>query len=187
MSKTCLQLNATYEPLRMVKFSKAIRLVLEGKAEVIEGDDNRLVHSERLSIPKPTVIRLKNFVHVPRNLRKMVSNTFLFARDNYTCGYCSRTDKELRKTEFLNRDHIIPQSQGGPNTWLNCVTACSTCNNKKDNRTPREAGMKLRIVPTEPHFVHLKWTVRTLTEAQMKYIARFYGDEMVVQLKRLLR
>jgi 5-methylcytosine-specific restriction endonuclease McrA len=185
--KTCLALNATYEPLHMVRMNQAVRFVLEGKAEVEEQDESKVVRSEKITMPKPTVIRLKNFVHVPRNLRSTVTNTFLFARDNYTCAYCGRTDKELRKDEFLNRDHIIPQSKGGPNTWLNCITACSPCNNKKDNRTPQEARMKLRFQPVEPHFVHLKWCVRKLTPMQLKYIARFYGEDTVRQLERLVR
>lgn len=185
--RTCLALNASYEPLHMVDTPKAIRFVLDGKAEIVEQHDSAAVRSEKVTMPKPVVIRLKNFVHVPRRLRQQVTNTFLFARDDYTCAYCGRTDKELRKREFLNRDHVIPQSQDGPDSWTNVVTSCSTCNNKKDNRTPDEAGMKLRFQPTEPHFVHLKWSVRKLTPMQMKYIAMFYGDDVVRQLARLVR
>lgn len=183
--KGCLALNATYEPMHLLSVNRAVRFVLEGKAEVEEHDEDRLVRSEKTTMPKPTVIRLKNFVHVPRNMRKQVTNTFLFARDDYTCAYCGRTEKELGKREFLNRDHILPQAQGGPNTWLNVITACSACNTKKDNRTPAQAGMRLRFPAVEPHFVHLKWSVRKLTPTQMKYIERFFGTETVAQLRRI--
>ena len=40
-------------------------------------------------------------------------------------------------------DHLLPQSRGGTNTWLNTVAACTRCNNLKANRTPPEAGMRL--------------------------------------------
>ena len=79
----CLALNASFEPLTMVPMRRALRLVLDGKAEIVEADEERLVHSERLTLPRPVVIRLVKFIHVPRRFRRQVTNTFLFARDNY--------------------------------------------------------------------------------------------------------
>ncbi|MEO8620027.1 MAG: HNH endonuclease [bacterium] len=187
MSRTCLALNASYEPMHMLDVNRAARLLLDGRAELVERHESLLVRSEKVQMPRPVVIRLKNYVHVPRNLRKQVTNTLLFARDDYTCSYCLRTDKQLRRNEFLNRDHVLPLSRGGKNDWNNVATACSSCNTKKDDRTPREAGMTLHITPMEPHFVHLKWTVRNLTGMQTKYVEMFYGSEMLSQVKRLLR
>jgi 5-methylcytosine-specific restriction endonuclease McrA len=77
----CLALNASFEPLTMVPMRRALRLVLDGKAEIIEADSGRFVHSERLTLPRPAVIRLVRFIHVPRRFRRQVTNTFLFARD----------------------------------------------------------------------------------------------------------
>lgn len=184
LSRGCLTLNASFEPLTVVPAKRAIRLILDGKAEVVEADDRRMIRSESAEIPYPVVIRLVSYVHVPRRFRRHVTNTFLFARDHYTCAYCGRHRRELRNREFLTRDHVFPRSRGGEDSWANCVTSCSSCNCKKDNRTPEEAGMTLRIVPSEPHFVKLAWAVRRLTPLQRKYIARFYGDEVLDLIER---
>ncbi|HEX4600610.1 MAG TPA: HNH endonuclease, partial [Gemmatimonadales bacterium] len=66
----------------MVPVRRALRLVIDHKAEIVEAD-GPVMRSERLAIPRPAVIRLVKFVHVPRRFRRQVTNTFLFARDNY--------------------------------------------------------------------------------------------------------
>jgi len=111
----CLALNASFEPLTMVPVRRALRLVIEGKAEIVESDAGDVVRSERLTLPKPAIIRLVKFVHVPRRFRRQVTNTFLFARDSYRCQYCHRGQGELRHRECLTRDHLIPLSRGGDN------------------------------------------------------------------------
>src|SRR3954451_18543780 len=84
----CLALNASYEPLTMVPMRRALRLVIDGKAEIVEAEPARPVQSAQLTLPRPAVIRLRKFVHVPRRFRRQVTNTFLFARDHYRCQYC---------------------------------------------------------------------------------------------------
>ena len=113
----CLALNASFEPLTMVPVRRALRLVIDGKAEVVEAEGTP-VHSERLAVPRPAVIRLVRFVHVPRRFRRQVTNTFLFARDNYRCQFCGRSQQELRQRECLTRDHLVPLSRGGTNGWI---------------------------------------------------------------------
>lgn len=174
---SCLALNASFEPLTIVPVRRAIRLVIDGKAEILEKDDGRSYHSERCTVPAPTVIRLVRYVHVPHRFRRQVTNTFLFARDDYTCMYCGRHKSELRGRQFLTRDHIVPTCRGGENTWNNVVTSCSPCNNRKGGRLPKEAGMTLLTVPREPNYVHLVWVVRRVTTTQEKYIRMFYGDD----------
>ena len=173
----CLALNASFEPLTMVPVRRALRLVIEGKAEIVEADGNDVVRSERLALPKPAIIRLVRFVHVPRRFRRQVTNTFLFARDGYRCQFCHRGQGELRHRECLTRDHLVPLSRGGDNEWTNVVTACSSCNTRKGNHLPEECGMHPLVAPHEPHFVHLSWAVRRLSHQQAKYIKLFYGDE----------
>jgi 5-methylcytosine-specific restriction endonuclease McrA len=178
----CLALNASFEPLTMVPVRRALRLVIEGKAEIVEAEGADVVRSERLVLPKPAIIRLVKFVHVPRRFRRQVTNTFLFARDAYRCQYCHRSHLELRPRECLTRDHLMPLSRGGSNEWTNVVTACSTCNTRKGNRLPEECGMHPLTQPHEPHFVHLSWAVRRLTMTQSKYIRLFYGAEALKAL-----
>jgi 5-methylcytosine-specific restriction endonuclease McrA len=174
---SCLALNASFEPLTIVPARRAVRLVLEGKAEVLEEDDGRRFRSAHHSIPWPTVIRLARYVHVPYRFRRKVTNTFLFARDGYACQYCGRHRSELHKRQFLTRDHIVPVSRGGENSWANVVTSCSPCNNRKGDRLPREAGLRLLSEPAEPNYVHLVWVVRRVTDRQAKYIRMFYGQD----------
>jgi 5-methylcytosine-specific restriction endonuclease McrA len=179
----CLALNASFEPLTIVPARRAVRLVLDRKAEILEVDGHRAFRSEHQEIPCPVVIRLVRFVQVPRRFRRQVTNTFLFARDDYSCQYCGRHRSELRGRQFLTRDHILPISRGGGNTWDNVVTSCSPCNNRKGNRLPGEAGLKLSREPTEPNHVHLVWAVRRVTPVQAKYIGMFYGDDTVAFLQ----
>jgi 5-methylcytosine-specific restriction endonuclease McrA len=173
----CLALNASYEPLTMVASRRAIRLVLDRKAEILEVDGERAFRSVGEKLPCPSVIRLVRYVHVPRRFRRQVTNTFLFARDDYTCQYCGRHRSELRGRQFLTRDHVLPVSRGGENLWRNVVTACSPCNNRKGDRLPEEAGLHLRDTPREPNYVHLVWAVRRVTAVQGKYISMFYGED----------
>lgn len=181
----CLTLNASFEPLTLVPVRRALRLVIDGKAEIVEADRDRVMRSARLSVPHPSVIRLMRFVHVPRKFRRQVTNTFLFARDRYKCQFCGRLESELGFRECLTRDHLVPLSRGGTNSWTNVVTACSTCNTRKGNRLAAECGMSLRSVPAEPRFVYLTWAVRRLTPVQGKYIRLFYGEETLHQLEAM--
>lgn len=182
MSAGCLALNSSFEPLTLVPLRRALRLVIDGKAEVVEADSERLVRSARSAYPRPTVIRLTRFIHVPRRFRRQVTNTFLFARDAYTCQYCGRAAGQLRTRESLTRDHVVPLSRGGTNAWTNVVTACSLCNTRKAHHLPDEIGMHLLQAPVEPHFVHLSWAVRRLTPIQSKYIKLFYGVGVLRQI-----
>src|SRR5262245_66394766 len=124
----------------MVPLRRALRLVIDGKAEIVEADADRLVRSERLTMPRPAVIRLTKFIHVPRRFRRQVTNTFLFARDHYRCQYCGRHVTELKQREALTRDHLIPLSRGGANDWTNVVAACSPCNTRKGRSEERRVG-----------------------------------------------
>ena len=173
----CLALNASFEPLTVVPARRAVRLVLDGKAEILEVDGNRRFRSERSALPCPSVIRLVRYVHVPRRFRRQVTNTFLFARDGYACQYCGRHRSQLRGRQFLTRDHIVPKSRGGLNSWENVVTSCSPCNNRKGDHLPSEVGLKLMNKPREPNYVHLVWAVRSVTPPQAKYIRMFYGED----------
>jgi 5-methylcytosine-specific restriction endonuclease McrA len=179
----CLTLNASFEPLTILPVRRALRLVIERKAEILEVDDGRYFRSERREMPCPSVIRLVRFIHVPRKFRRQVTNTFLFARDHYECQYCGRHRSHLRGREFLTRDHVVPISRGGGNIWQNVVSACSSCNNRKADRLPEEAGLHLHRQPLEPNYVELVWAVRRITPVQAKYIRLFYGEDVLSALR----
>jgi 5-methylcytosine-specific restriction endonuclease McrA len=175
----CLALNASYEPLTILPVRRALRLVIDRKAEALEVDRDRPFRSETLEMPAPVVIRLVRYVHVPRRFRRQVTNTFLFARDGYRCQYCGRHRTELGYRESLTRDHVVPVSRGGGNGWTNVVTACSRCNLHKGDALPEEAGLHLLTRPRVPDQVQLIWAVRRVTPIQAKYIRMFYGEEVL--------
>src|SRR5437879_11349510 len=124
----------------MVPVRRALRLVIDHKAEIVEAE-GPVVKSERLAIPRPAVIRLVKFVHVPRRFRRQVTNTFLFARDNYRCQFCGRSQPELRHRECLTRDHLVPLSRGGTTGWTTVLTGCSPGRTRNGNLLPEAVGM----------------------------------------------
>jgi 5-methylcytosine-specific restriction endonuclease McrA len=75
-----------------------------------------------------------------------LSNQKLFARDKHFCAYCGHHFPD----DNLTREHIIPTSRGGSDTWMNCITACRCCNGRKANRLPEEAHMSLLYLPYVP-------------------------------------
>ncbi|MGB0909992.1 MAG: HNH endonuclease [Nitrospirales bacterium] len=146
-----LLLNATYEPLRVVGWQKAITLLWQGKVEVLEFHE-RDVRGVSISFKLPSVMRLLKMVKLRRNYHAVkFSRINIFTRDNYTCQYC---EKPFR-TEELTFDHVMPIAKGGKKTWENIVTACWRCNNRKSGRLPHEASMKLLKKPVKP-----RWTPR---------------------------
>jgi 5-methylcytosine-specific restriction endonuclease McrA len=179
----CLALNASYEPLTILPVRRALRLVIDRKAEILEVDHSVIFRSEKRDMPCPIVIRLVRYVHVPRKFRRQVTNTFLFARDSYRCMYCGRHRSQLRGREFLTRDHVRPISRGGENSWQNVVTACSPCNNRKGSHLADEVHMHPVLDPSEPNYVELIWAVRRITPVQAKYIRMFYGEDVLRALQ----
>ncbi|MDC0834819.1 HNH endonuclease [Leptolyngbya valderiana BDU 20041] len=135
-----LVLNASYEPLNITNWQRAIVLVLKGKAEQLE-HNGKFVYPE---CPLPTVIRLRYYVRVPYKEIPLTRRN-IFYRDAHTCQYCNYTGEEL------TLDHVVPRSRGGGDSWENLVTACVRCNVKKGNRTPQEAAMLLKHPPRRPH------------------------------------
>lgn len=99
--------------------------------------------------------------------RVVLNNSNLFRRDLSCCAYCGRTFRE----EKLSRDHVIPRSRGGKDSWLNVVTSCKSCNNFKGNMTPEEADMPLIYVPYEPsHTEELILKNRNILQDQMEFL-----------------
>jgi 5-methylcytosine-specific restriction endonuclease McrA len=146
--RSALVLNATYEPLSVVPARRAVCLVLADKAEVVHHDDSE-IHSARLTLRTPLVIRLRYIVKVPYHRRTSLSRRAVFARDEHRCQYCGGHADSI--------DHVMPRSRGGEHVWENVAAACRPCNLRKRDRTPDEAGMHLARVPRVPR--ELAWVV----------------------------
>jgi 5-methylcytosine-specific restriction endonuclease McrA len=145
MEQTLL-LNATFEPLKVVHWQKAVTLWCQGKVEIISVYD-RDVHAVSFTFKLPSVIRLLRFVHIKRRLDYVpFSRANIYARDEYTCQYCG----EVFPTSELTFDHVVPVAHGGRKDWENIVTCCVTCNRRKGGRTPEQAGMRLIRYPKRP-------------------------------------
>jgi 5-methylcytosine-specific restriction endonuclease McrA len=142
MATGTLLLNGDYSPLRVVSLKRGVSLVLAGKAEVIEEDEDEVLRSSRMQMAAPTVIRLTRFVKVPYRATLPLTRKNLIARDLGKCGYCGRSGNTI--------DHIIPRSRGGRHEWNNVVLACSPCNGKKGDKLLSELRWELRVTPKAP-------------------------------------
>jgi 5-methylcytosine-specific restriction endonuclease McrA len=147
LHKPVLVLNASYEPINVCAARRALVLILKGVASAEEHGAAH-IHSARQAVRVPSVIRLLEYRRIPHQARALSRKNILM-RDRYTCQYCHKT---LPSTE-LTLDHVIPRSRAGETTWENLVACCHPCNNRKGNRTPEEAGMRLARAP-RPFSLH---------------------------------
>lgn len=141
-----LVLNASFEPLHIVTWQRALQLLFQGKVEVVE-ESEKEVRTVRFTIKIPAVLRLLSYVPLTRKKQIVrFSRANIFVRDQHVCQYCG---KQYAKTQ-LTLDHVIPIVQGGRKSWENIVTACKPCNQRKGGRTPPQAGMHLIRKPKRP-------------------------------------
>ncbi|MBF2056754.1 MAG: HNH endonuclease [Cyanobacterium sp. T60_A2020_053] len=158
-----LVLNASYEPLNITSWKRAVILLIKGKAEQLEHNGKYICQS----FPLPSVIRLRYYVKVPYKEIPLTRKNVL-ERDRNCCQYCNY------KGDQLTIDHIIPRSRGGGDSWENLVAACVRCNIRKGSRTPKEAEMPLLKQPRKPysslHFEIVKCTKDDLNHTWRKYV-----------------
>jgi hypothetical protein len=136
-----LVLNADYTPLNVTSLRRGFVLVIKGKAEILEKGVEPIMTTIG-DFVRPIIIRLLSYVKYHSKPLK-INRKRIYKRDNNQCVYC-----ESKK--HLTIDHVIPKSRGGNNTWKNLVTCCLSCNLKKGNKTPDEAGMRMVLKPYEP-------------------------------------
>ena len=139
-----LLLNASFEPLRIINWKRALTLLFSGKVEVVE-EYTREVHSVNLTVRLPAVVRLLHLMRVKSRGVKF-SRQHIYARDAYECQYCGR---QFPPTE-LTYDHVVPRALGGQTDWTNIVTCCIRCNRRKGDHTPEEVGFHLIRKPRRP-------------------------------------
>lgn len=145
--QSVLLLNATFEPLKIISWQRAVTMFFLGKVEIVNEYDHD-IRAVSLVIKAPAVVRLLRFIHVGRKSPPLC-RTNVLARDNFECQYCGRS--LLNKEATI--DHVAPRTQGGRTSWENIVCACAACNRKKGGRTPHEAHMNLRKKPVRPDWL----------------------------------
>ncbi|MCA9983462.1 MAG: HNH endonuclease [Anaerolineales bacterium] len=153
-----LLLNATYEPLAVVPPRRAMALLQRERVDAASEEAIRLSGpSTEFTIPR--VLRLRRYVYVPKRGARW-SRQAILRRDGYRCIYCGvamgeRQGSRLLRRDELTIDHILPRSRGGGNSWSNTACACARCNQRKGDRLPHEAGMKLLWEPKMPRVDYL--------------------------------
>ncbi|HUJ62472.1 MAG TPA: HNH endonuclease [Kofleriaceae bacterium] len=165
-SRTLL-LTRGYEPVKIISWQRAITLLALDKVDVVEEYD-AVIRAVSLVIRVPAVVRLRKAFHRHAKPVKF-SRVNIYARDRYRCQYCGVTCA----IDELTYDHVIPRSRGGRTVWENIVSACYTCNRRKANRTPDEAGMKLRAMPSRPSWmpaVQIRVSTRSVPDAWRDYV-----------------
>lgn len=159
-----LVLNQSYEPVSVCSTKKAMLLVVLAKAEIIEERSDVRIRTVSTQFPFPSVIRLSAYIRVPHK-KIDLSRKNVLRRDNHRCQYCGTSSPPLTV------DHVIPRSRGGADQWENLVCACLSCNNRKRNRTPEEANMRLTSTPKRPHHVaFLKQYIGTADDRWRPYL-----------------
>ena len=166
LSDPCLVLNRNWQPVTFLPVKVAIVTAMRDMASVLDPvsyylmtfedwcetkpEDGRWITTAHDPVPAPEVIVLKKYEERPPRAASF-SRPNLYRRDDYTCQYCG----EALPGRELQIEHVVPRSRGGPTTWENCVAACESCNQRKADKTPSEAGMKLKTNPSRPN-----WTPR---------------------------
>lgn len=146
VNKRVLMLNQNYEPLTITSARRAIVLIFQGKAEMIAPADGLKIRTISNSFSLPSVVRLWQYRRVPHK-RIMLTRKNVMIRDGNQCQYCGTTKGPMTV------DHLIPKMLKGKDTWSNLVCACAKCNNRKGDRTPEQAGMKLLKRPGRPSYI----------------------------------
>jgi 5-methylcytosine-specific restriction endonuclease McrA len=164
MSSDTLVLNRNYYAVHISNWKKAVSLLYQGHAQAVDENlqaydfkdwvelsammtENAkgFVNSVTMRVAIPEVIRLTRYDKLPRQDVKF-SRRNIFEHYKRKCCYCG-----VKVTpETSNWDHVIPKSKGGVSNWTNIVLSCYPCNTKKDDKTPKEAGMALLIKPSRP-------------------------------------
>jgi 5-methylcytosine-specific restriction endonuclease McrA len=145
LNRRVLLLNQSYEPLMVIGARRAIILLLSEKVESLE-NYHEIIHSVYLSLPLPSVIKLKEYARIRRK-EIVLSRKNILKRDNHTCQYCGK------KSVPMTIDHIISRNKGGGDSWDNLVAACVPCNTKKGNLSLRHIQMDLSKIPRKPTMI----------------------------------
>lgn len=166
MAADCLVLNKNFYAIQVAPWEQAVSLLWQGHAEAVDENyqtytfkdwadlsaamkdsPDGVVHSPTWTIKIPEVIRLTRMKSLPPGQVKFTRRN-IYDHFKHACAYCGAQPGD----ENLDMDHVIPRSRGGKTTWENIVLSCMDCNREKADRTPKEAKMKLKKMPSRPRW-----------------------------------
>ena len=188
LERPTLVLNRNWQPVNIATVERALTMLWNESARVVDPGDFRLyswadwsklrptegelfIQAVRQRLRVPEVITLTGYDRLP-TAAVTFSRRNVFKRDHYTCQYCNVQPG----TEELSIDHVLPRSQGGTSTWENCVLACVACNKRKADRTPQQAGIQLRRPPVRPTWKPLYAAHRVRIASWAKFISEAYWN-----------
>jgi len=158
IDQAVLYLNRNYQPVGIRSLRRAFKKLVctyagtdTFKAMVLDPETYATwTWAEWSKVKKcaPEIIVLSRYADTPTH-KIPFSRRAIYKRDHYTCQYCSCQPGP----EELTIDHVVPKSRKGISSWENCVLSCVSCNARKANRTPAEAGMRLKRLPKRPRFM----------------------------------
>lgn len=170
-----LVLNRNWQAIAVISPADAFTHIISGNADALEidGENNmaplawnawmklkirendHAIGTSNGPVRIPTIIILKSFNKVPL-FRPKFGLKALWLRDG---GVCQYSGKSLNFSD-ASIDHVLPQSRGGETSWENCVLCERLLNSKKGDKTPTEAGLKLRSTPREPKALPVTLTLK---------------------------
>ena len=192
LQRPTLVLNRNWQAVGVAPVARSLVLVWNDKARVVDPADYQqyawedwaklsprdgepYIQSVRVRLRVPEVVTLVRYDRLPA-AAVTFSRRNVFKRDRFTCQYCGTQPG----SEELTIDHVVPRAQGGTSSWTNCVLSWLACNKRKADRTPDQAGMKLRKEPVRPTWRPLYATGETRIESWSKFVSEAYWN---VELK----
>lgn len=186
LQRPTLVLNRNWQPVNVATVGRALTLVWNESARVIDPhdyqmhgwndwsrlaprDDEPFIQAVRRRLRVPEVITLSDYDRLP-TAAVSFSRRNIFKRDHFKCQYCGVQPG----SEELTIDHVVPRAQGGITSWTNCVLACVACNKRKADRTPDQAAMRLRKLPVRPHWQPLYASPLVRIASWAKFISEAY-------------
>jgi len=162
LQRPTLILNRNWQPVNVATVARALVLVWNESARVVDPHDYQLytwadwsklkpqadapfIRAVRFRLRVPEVVALNAYDRLPV-AHVTFSRRNIFKRDHYTCQYCGAQPG----SEELTLDHVVPRHRGGAHAWDNLVTACKGCNHRKGGKLLEEAKLRLARRPVEP-------------------------------------
>src|SRR3954447_17114957 len=162
LDQPTLVLNRHWQPIHVTSVVRALVMLWNDSAKVIDPNEYRpytweewaalapppcgpSIRTARARLRVPEVVCLTRYDRLPATAVTF-SRRNVAKRDHHTCQYCGAQPGG----ESITIDHVVPRSRGGASSWANCVAACVACNARNADRTPEQAGMRLRRRPAGP-------------------------------------
>jgi len=165
LKNNVLVLNKSWTAISVANIKKIIKKAIKGKARLLDENFNlytweewllsekiytssgKIPLSENKEVFLPLVVILNEYNGIPkREIRLNRKNIMI--RDKFICQYTG----EKHSPSNLTVDHVIPKSLGGKTSWDNLVTCHWKINQKKGDKTPEKANLKLISTPKKPGY-----------------------------------